>query len=260
MWVRIVRVYRDGRGVVLVGMVRFVGGSVNAGLVGGRWLGRLGRVVLCALCCGVVMCAFWFCVLRGFAIGFSMSIRILCVLWLYVIGCHMAPPMCILQIGVVFYLWFLCLGRSGRVAAVRAGFFAVWTSGLQLCPRRAAAGRPPSPLATRSRRLPSRPVSSSAFGTVFSTSGDLLCVFSTGGEAGRVLCGYVGVLCGAVQYSVVDAVVCSVCWAEYGRNGRGGEGCKCCVPVRYCRLLSGVTCFLLMRVDLCERVLCPVYF
>ncbi len=58
MWVRFVRVYRDGRGVVLVGLVRFVGGSVNAGLVGGRWLGHLGRVVLC---CGVGMCAMWYC-------------------------------------------------------------------------------------------------------------------------------------------------------------------------------------------------------
>ena len=165
---------------------------------------HLGRLVLC---CWVGMCAMWFCFLRGFSLGFAMPIRVLCVLWVDVIGCHLAPPMCVLHLSVFVDLYFVCLGRSGKVAAVRAGSRAVWISGWPLCPRRATAGRPPSPPATCSRRIPSKPLSSSACGMVFSTSGDLLCVVSTGGETGRVLCGYVGVVCVAMQYSVVYAVV-----------------------------------------------------
>ena len=47
MWVLFVSVYRGGGGgVVLVWMVRFVGGSVSAGLGGGRWFVPVGGVVL----------------------------------------------------------------------------------------------------------------------------------------------------------------------------------------------------------------------
>ena len=138
---------------------------------------HLGRLVLC---CWVGMCAMWFCLLRGFAVGFAMPIRVLCVLWVDVIGCHLAPPMCVLHLSVFVDLYFVCLGRSGKVAAVRTGSRAVWISGWLLCPRRAIAGRPPSPPATCSRRIPSKPLSSSACGMVFSTSWDLLCVVSTG--------------------------------------------------------------------------------
>ncbi len=46
MWVLFVRVYRGGGGVVLVWLVRFVGGSVYAGLGGGRWFVHVGGVVL----------------------------------------------------------------------------------------------------------------------------------------------------------------------------------------------------------------------
>ena len=46
MWVLFERVYGGGGGVVLVWLVRFVGGSVDAGLGGGVWLVHVGRVVL----------------------------------------------------------------------------------------------------------------------------------------------------------------------------------------------------------------------